>query len=268
MHPNARRAVITLMVTAGLLAGCDLFDGGSSSVNRSDRIAEASFSFEIEAEDRSSFRIEAVNGSIDLSGSANRNTVSIRGVRQVGSESIEDAEANLRELVVQVTESTREIRVETVQPEDTRGRQFIVDYEIMLPDHWSTLISQVNGTVIIGAMREDVVGELVNGDMQLDDIIANAVVSVVNGTIDSEIALPSGGTLEHSVVNGGIDLAIPDTTSAAFSAQVVNGTISLSDLDLSESAVTERSVTGTLRDGNGTITVRVTNGDIEVTGTE
>lgn len=259
------RIVWVLLIYMVSLPGCDLFNGNKGSVNSTDRTAEASFSFTIATQNRGLFLVEAINGSIEVIGSPDQDTISIEGVRIVGSESSEDAEDYLRELEVEVKESNNEIRVETIQPNETGGRRLIVDYEIRLPDNFQTNISQINGTITVEGMRRNLDAELVNGDLQLIDIISSTDISVVNGTIESEMALPFGGALSYSVVNGQIALEIPDTTSAEFSARVVNGSISLSGLTLSDPNIEEHSVTGILGEGNGSIDLEVTNGDIEVT---
>lgn len=259
---------IYLFFLIALAAGCDLNDGNSDKVNRTDRKAETTFTYEIDVANQTSFQVEAINGSITMTGVSDRSTVSISGVKTVGSESVEDAEEHLEQLEISITESASRIGVETIQPEDTGGRRYVVDYEIVLPEYLESVVIQVNGTITIEGMREELGVNLVNGDIQLEEIEASTRVSVVNGTIESDIAVPLDGVLEQTIVNGEIDLTIPDTTSAEFSAQIVNGSISLSGLSLSDQTITDKSVTGTLGSGNGTLSLQITNGEIEVTGRE
>jgi len=106
----------------------------------------------------------------------------------------------------------------------------------------------------------------VNGQVNLDEIIGSASVSLVNGQIVAEVTPPKGGIISMSVVNGGIDLDIPQYTSAQFSASVVNGTISMYDLVLIGLVSTPTSLTGTLGTGEGTIALSTVNGSISVSG--
>ena len=90
-------------------------------------------------------------------------------------------------------------------------------------------------------------------------------IDVINGGISGDVTLPSQGMCQITTVNGKIDLEIPGSTSAEFSASVTNGNIHISDLVLHHSNTTKNSITGTLADGNGNITLRVVNGQIDVT---
>lgn len=263
MYP--KKVSFVFLVILSLLLGCNLFDSNEDTINRTDRRAEASFSYNIPITGQTVFRIEAVNGSITMGGSSTENVV-ISGVKAVGSETIEDAEERLADLEIRVSEGGNTIQVETIQPENTRGRSYTVDYEITLPGNLESVVLQVNGTVFIEGMRADLETELVNGEVELQDIEGSVAVSVVNGNILSEVALPAGGTLAQSIVNGEIELSIPDTTSADFSASINNGNISLSGLTLENQSITSRTVTGTLGNGNGTINLQVVNGEILVRG--
>lgn len=248
------------------VAGCNVFDGNNSTVNRNDRKAQASFSYEIDLVNQLTFQIEAINGSININGAPDSDLLKVSGIKTVGSESIEDAEKHLDDLSVEVTETDNEIFVETIQPNNSRGRSYTVDYDISLPDNLRSIVLQVNGTISIEGIRANLEAELVNGDIELEDIRANTKVSVVNGSIESDIIMPLGGSLEQRIVNGTIDLTLPDTTSAMFSAEISNGDIVLSGLNLTDQNVTTRRVSGTMGDGNGSISLRVTNGEIQVTG--
>lgn len=263
MYP--KKGSITLLIVLSLLFGCNLFDGNDDSINRTDRIAEASFSKDIPITGQTGFLIEAINGSIIMKGGSTQNIV-LRGVKAVGSETMEDAEEHLADLEVRITEGGNTILVETIQPVNTQGRSYTVDYEIAIPENLESAVLQVNGTIVIDGMRADLMTELVNGEIELEDIEGSVVVSVVNGNIVSDIALQEDGNLEQSIVNGKIELTIPDTTSAEFSASINNGNISLSGLSLNNQTTTNNTVTGTLGSGNGTINLQVVNGEINVRG--
>ena len=55
-----------------------------------------------------------------------------------------------------------------------------------------------------------------------------------------------------------------DLQNSAFSANVTNGDVNISGLVLDNSNETKNSMTGTLADGDGTITLKVVNGQISV----
>jgi DUF4097 and DUF4098 domain-containing protein YvlB len=166
----------------------------------------------------------------------------------VKSESTEDAEAHLKELAVDVQDLTNEILVRTVQPNQSGGRNYIVNYTITLPKNMDITVNSLNGRVT------------------LDEILGSVFVDLVNGVIDGEVTLPLDGTINMGIMNGSIDLDIPLNTSAEFTAGVTNGNISVSNLELQNRVATSKSLTGTLGDGRGIISLSTTNGEIMVTG--
>jgi len=78
--------------------------------------------------------------------------------------------------------------------------------------------------------------------------------------------LPEDGTINLNLVTGNIELDIPQNTSAEFSAAVVTGTISISDLVLQNQVSTSGSLSGTLGNGEGTISLNVVTGSVNVQG--
>lgn len=174
----------------------------------------------------------------------------ISGVRRVRSESVADAEEHLDLLEVDVQDLPYIVAVRTVQPERSYGRSYQVDYDIVLPADMRLHINHVNGQILLSNLRESV------------------YVNLVNGLVDGEVTMPSGGVIDMDVVNGGIQLAIPKTTSAEFSAAVVNGSIGIADLNLQDPVATSTSLTGTLGSGDGVISLSIVNGNISVAGIE
>ena len=205
-------------------------------------------------------------------------------MRRVDSESTEDATAHLERLSVHVREDSDEIVVETEQPKDAHGRNYIVNYHIYVPHTWRILVEHVNGKITLSSMDNQVDiklingevsmdsghahvdVELVNGSMRLWDISGNVEGTLVNGNIDSKVSLAASGTCKLKTVNGKITLSIPQSTSAAFSARVTHGTIVLSDLSLQDQHVSPTTVTGKLGAGDGRIDLEAVNGNIVVDG--
>jgi DUF4097 and DUF4098 domain-containing protein YvlB len=161
---------------------------------------------------------------------------------------MEDAQTHLQQLQVQVSELANEVLVETIQPQESQGRNYAVDYRITLPRNFEVFI------------------ESTNGDVKVRDMLASAHVDLTNGSIEGKVDLPRDGTVDFATVNGAIALAIPHNTSADFSASVSHGNIELSNLTLQRENRTSSSLQGRLGDGRGMITLRTTNGDISVTG--
>jgi hypothetical protein len=255
------KQVFKIIIIASVAIGCLFLVGcdGHHSVNsgpdvdNTNFMAEADFLFPIEVADQSRLRLEGVSGSISFTGRAD-------------SESVEDAEEHLTLLDVGVHEMSDEINVRTIQPDEAHGRNYEVIYNIILPDNFVILTTNVNGAITVDSISNDITINNVNGHIGLDEIAGNVSVNLVNGQISGNVILPLDGLLILSTVNGQIALDIPQATSSEFLATVVNGNISISALDLQNEVITNTSVRGTLGDGDGHITLSAVNGNITVGG--
>lgn len=227
---------------------------------------------------RDTFGLIGVNGEITVTGSSTAMEVTITGTKRVRSESFEDAQARLADIVVDVDleESPTAVFVETIQPQCTGGRVYEVDYDITLPMNFRVLVTNFNGNVTVDTIDDDVSVVLFNGDINLgqsNGINGSASAALTNGTINAGdadnnvgITLPLNGKIEFNVVNGTINLSIPVNTSAEFLASTVNGSINLSqNLVLNPVLQTPNPLEGTLGAGEGTIDLEIKgNGDINV----
>jgi hypothetical protein len=284
--PRRFLPVVAPFLLVILVSSCD--DGttgpGSGVVDNTDFEASASFRFTVPADARSLLVVEGVTGSIKIAGVAESDTVVIIGCRRVKSESVADAEAHLGDLQVLVTSSGTRVDVTTQQPGDTHGRQYIVDYEIIIPASWETSAANVSGNVDVQSVAQDVTVrcttglvtvsdctgdvevDLTTGDIRLDGIHGSLDVEAVTGNVVAENYLPAGGVCEISLVTGAVTLEIPSTTSATFSAKLVTGLITLIGVTLDGASISPTRVTGTLGSGNGRIDLEAITGAITVTG--
>jgi DUF4097 and DUF4098 domain-containing protein YvlB len=210
--------------------------------------ARDSFNYHVSAGAHSRLRLEGVNGRIRIEGSSDSASVLVSGERIVKSDSDEDARRHLEYLEVRINELGGELAVRTVQPENTNGRSYEVNYTISLPRNWRVEVEELNGNVI------------------LNDVHGGARVDLMNGRIEGNLFLPMDGELELQTVNGQIDLRIPERTSARFFANTVNGGIHVSGLTLRDEVRTRRSLEGILGEGCGQISLHITNGTIDVRG--
>lgn len=244
--------------------GCE--DDSNPINNDSDFAAEEPFFFAIEVTDQVRLNLEGVAGTIDITGVPQCNSVVITGKRRVESNSTQDAEERLQELQVQVRDLTNEISVKTIQPSDTEGRNYIVNYAISLPANFEVQVVDVSGNVTVNAIQNVVRVNSVSGNVKLNQIFGNAFVESVSGSITSEITLTADGTVKMQAVSGHIGLDVPANTSATFSATVVSGQISVSNLTLENVVNTPTSLQGTCGDGNGTIILNTVSGNISISG--
>ena len=171
--------------------------------------ARESFSYKVDLTSQTSFRLEGINGSVNVQSVSGTNQVSVSGEKVVGADSYQDAADHLKYVNVEIDEFTGELFVKTSQPKFSDGRGYNVNYTISVPSQLNIVVDNVNGSIV---------------------------------------------------------LDIPQNTSADFSASLVNGSISLQNLTLHNRVATSKSLQGRLGDGQGMISLRTTNGNIEVLG--
>lgn len=266
MKNSAFIAIGFIMVFGFTFISCDDSSPSGPNVDNTNYSASEDFSYRIAIGNKTSLRVEAINGSVEVEGASNIDSVRIWGERKVESESVADAEAHLPELSVEINEHDGQIIVWTDQPEQSYGRNYQVEYNIQVPEDWQLDIEEVNGNINISDMEQSVVAGLTNGNLYLWDISGSVDGELINGNIDSKIVLPAAGVCELSIMNGQIDLMIPQSTSASFSASVMNGEIDLANISLQNQTITSTSIFGTLGSGNGEVDLSTMNGNIHVTG--
>jgi len=265
--PRKARSLImggTVLATHALVA-CD-GDNGDLTGPCCDAEASASFNFQLDATGRVQFRLIGVNGRMLVTGVSAGEQFIVRGERRVESSSQADAEARLNDLQVDITETANEIVVRTVQPTNTGGRNFTVDYELLVPERLVANITNVNGEITVDDFDSGAFVTNVNGLVIVRDIEGDTAVSLVNGNIDAELRIEDDGSIDLVNVNGNIDLDIPVDTDAQLSATLANGTITVINLVVQNQVSSPTSLTGTLGDGDGTIRLESTNGSITITG--
>jgi hypothetical protein len=258
--------LIFFVAICALLISCDSTTEVVTEVSNTNFEASESFYYSIAVDNKTMLTIAGINGTITLKGVSNTDSVIITGDKIVKSESIEDAQANLLNLNVIVRDLANEVAVETDQPEETGGRNFEVNYNVTLPKSFLITAANVNGTVSIDSINNNVTAANVNGQILLSDVIGSATVSLVNGQILAKITLPLNGSIQMGNVNGNVTLEIPTSTSAQFSAGLTNGNIIIDNLTLQNRVSTLISVVGTLGGGQGAISLATVNGNISAIG--
>lgn len=206
------------------------------------------------------------NGAIRVEGVAGADHVTIHAVRRVRAATISDAEDHLPLLEVRVETQESKVTVRTLQPNHTGGRDYIVDYEILIPAAWCVALSNGNGTVTVDDLVGNVHVQNGNGNVVIDHVVGSSRVTLGNGEIDADVELPADGVVAYSVGNGSIRLTVPADVSAHFGATVGNGSITLTGLTLRHSVSRPGSLQGVLGNGDAAIGLSVGNGRVEVRG--
>lgn len=266
MNRRRRRSVRPFLIpVVAVAAACDAADVVSSlgDVDNTDFIATEAFAFSVDATTHTEFRLEGVNGLISVTADPNATAVAVSGERRVGSSSTADARSHLSNLRVVVDESGSAIVVRTEQPQNPRGRNYVVDYEVTMPSGLRLSISNVNGNVTASGVENDVSVGNVNGNIGLTEIRGGVSAGLVNGNIVADVILPRGMDVALGTVNGNLTLSVQDGASARVEASWVNGGFSAdAGLDFQLEEATQGSVRGLLGDGAGQISMGTTNGQI------
>jgi DUF4097 and DUF4098 domain-containing protein YvlB len=263
---------IIYLLSLLLLISCEVVvdnetqhDDGDGAKNQNYSASEP-FSYNIEIINQNYLRLNTINGNIEIIGIDNGTSINISGDRIVKSDSHSDAEEHLEYLQVEIFDNENDIVIKTDQPNESNGREYIINYYIEIPSNWQVSIDHVNGGIDITNIKNDLDISLVNGTTDLDDITGNVNVSIVNGTFTGYIIVPLNGYCRLNLVNGILNLNIPKTTSADFNAFVVTGSIHLNGLVLKNLNTTPTHTSGILGEGSGDISIEIVNGPITVNG--
>jgi hypothetical protein len=192
--------------------------------------ANESFSYKVDLTGQLTLRIEGINGAVNVQSVSGTSQVTVSGEKEVFAETYSEAKANLKNVQVEIDKFSNKLLVKTVQPKYSDGKSYNVNYTISVPSH------------------------------------LNVVIENENGSITGKLSVPTNGTVDMSLTNGSIKLDVPQNSSADFSASLANGTISVQNLTLHNRVKTSKTLQGTFGNGDGTISLRTTNGNIDVLG--
>jgi len=241
-------------------------DGFEFPFNEPSFFAYETLTIELPIVNQKSISLEGVRGDIEIEGQVDANSVIVTAEKRVGSDSLEDAEEHMNELEILAKDQIDEFIIQTLQPGNTQGRKYIVDYHIILPSEFEIEVTLTNGDISVQDVENSLMVDAVNGNVFLSNVFGSAVVDLTNGSIDSTMDLPLDGEIRMFTNNGNIGLSIPTSTSAIFAASVTNGSIRTSNLEFDDAVQNTKSLTGTLGIGEGVIDLGSINGHISVVG--
>jgi hypothetical protein len=278
-------SILILILVIGLIYnGCIINTETIDNAGNNQYAAKEDFFVQLSTYSFDKFSLDAINGTVEISTGTNLDSITIQGERIVESESIADAEEHLQYLNVDISQTSNIILVKTIQPSQSNGRNYIVNYRIEIPNDWEVDVEQINGNVDLSGIRGNIRTVVTNGNISVSscegnihttitngnssfsDITGCIWSSIVNGNSTGHITLADSGTCQQSVVNGNLILAIPRFTSAQFSAKTSSGLVNVNNLPLNNAQITTKSVTGTLGTGDGIVNIEAVNGSITVNG--
>lgn len=240
------KTILAIGFIPALLVGCG-GDGGFPFAP-GDAVISEPFEFQRDATGRASFELTGINGNITIRGQSQGETIRITGLRRVQSCSQSAARLQIDNLRVVVGESAQGVVVQTDQPQNTGSCSLSVEYTVTMPERLFAAVVNVNGNIT------------------LDDLDNGAAVVNVNGNVSGEIDIEDSGAIDLQTVNGNVDLTVRTDIDAQLSANLVNGQIRITNLTLANQTSTMTSLSGTLGDGDGSIQLRTTNGNITIEG--
>jgi DUF4097 and DUF4098 domain-containing protein YvlB len=259
-----RKSWVLLLLVSVVFSACGDDDGVEGPNNRFS--AQDTFSVDVTKSSRRGLNLQAASGSITVSGLPGATAVSVFAITRVESDSQADADARISQIEVEVDSTADAVLVETVQPNNTQGRNYIVDYTITCPVDFQVVVASANGSIVVRDIDGGVSIGAANSGVVLDDVVGDTEVILANGTIDGRVTIPTNGTINMNAANGKINLEIPQSTSAQFLAVAGNGSVTVVGLFLQNSVIEPNRVSGVLGAGDGTVTLNAANGEIYVEG--
>lgn len=258
-----------IMRISVLLIAATLLIPATLSAYRLEKSWERSF----EVEEGVWFKLENVNGSINVEG-WDRDRIEIAADVRIKAPSKSEAKKIFERIEFEVEESRDRVSVRALLPK-RRFFSFLgfgdsrtaikITYTVKVPYTTDLKLESVNGGISV----EDVGGEFylktVNGHIDSRLLGGEGEIMTVNGGIECVLEeFPEDGRLYIKTVNGGVDLEIPGDTGAELDVKTLNGR-ARTDFDLSHVKKKKRNrIQGDIGDGNGEITVRTTNGGVRI----
>lgn len=157
-------SVVLLCIGLLLCPACDSSetdDGGGTDFE-----ATETFSYTFSARQFNALHLDGINGYVSITGSVAGTAIQISGEKIVASGTIEDATEHLGDIEIVIDESGVALKVKTEQPDDPRGRNYVVNYTITIPASKDLKVSNVNGNVELGQLAGKIEVDLINGSVQ------------------------------------------------------------------------------------------------------
>ncbi len=253
----SRRATLLVLAFALFLIGC-----GSPVEKAAEQTTEQTY----EVEATGTFGIRNAAGAVRIYGSDDAN-MQVKTTKKAW-----DAE-QLAAIAGRVSVQTSAISIETSFPPQKTWRfshrAGSVDYAITLPRTIKISRLEVgNGEVSIEGMRGDVRADLVNGGMTTRNCFGTVQLSVANGTLDLifEKWQQRPFSVDSRIIAGNGRVVLPRAVSFHLLAETANGNVSnhFARPEEQDSRRAARVNISIGPDPRPEITIRATNGDIEI----
>lgn len=229
------------------------------------------------------FELLNINGEIEISGTV-KDQIEIKAIKKVRGPSKSGCDEVMMKLTIDVNCEKQVCIVKTKFPNKI-NYSITVDYQIQLPKRFSIKVNNTNGDAIVADLNGEVKIALVNGTVEVKGIESGKITSettngnikvtghiehnnlqTTNGNIDiMATSFAKNALLFAEIVNGNIQLTLPSNANARVKAETVNGTVSISPWKANYNK-RKNLATLVLGNGEGTIQLETTNGEIEILG--
>ena len=162
-----------------------------------------------------------------------------------------------------------------------------VHYYLQVPKNTSFSLQTSNGEVRVRGTRGDVEAVTVNGDLEFTGINGSLEIQTTNGevrlsgiqgsatghTTNGGItatfsSVPPRGVVDLGTTNGNVEVTFPKRLRALFEATTTNGRVSITGFEIkTRGPITSKSIRGIIEGGGANVTLRTTNGNVDVTQT-
>lgn len=234
------KAITFLIFALILTIGCD-----EESVISSDQFeSETEESKVITLGEETNLIVENTNGSISVSASDTARNVSCSIKKKVKSRISEnDAQSSLSRINITYENISSSVKIKVNHPNND-DRNYEIGLNIILPDRFNYNLSLGNGTISIITQTR------------------NLLISLGNGSVQTNVTLLDTCFASISVGNGELNFVIPGNTNAMLSASIGNGVITNNSINFQNQVITDKKFNGTLGSGTGQIILSVGNGNI------
>lgn len=252
---RAGRAGIALM----LLLGALLVSGQSCAI----RVVEGELRYTetiqqtIPFVGRTKLTIENPAGSLEITGWGEPR-VELVATKRARSE------GDLQEIDVEIREEPDGVRIRSLHSEIVS--KWLVDYRLKVPYGVALEIDQGAGEITIADYAGSITVDLGAGDLNLKEVRAPEIsLDVGAGNVDAVVL--ESQRIEIDLGTGDLDLRLPPDASFAVEVRVGVGDLTISGfetLNIRQEGLISQSAEGTLGAGEGTLSIRVGVGDVDV----
>ncbi len=224
--------------------------------------------YTLNGSNKTSIHIENTNGRINVS-----NSNDTTGIIRIEAELITEVKADEQDkpidnIKIKIDSTGSEINIETdINNSNSglfrKGREGKVNYDIKVPANMKVHTENVNGTITITRITNDVKAETVNGQINVFNCQGKVDIEGVNGSIMCNVDSVTAG-INVSIINGDVKIGGLKYANADVNASTVHGKVKFKDLTFSDVNSEKRTLSGVLGKGGAPIRIESTNGSISL----